>query len=145
MASPSGGRVPSGLRRQWERRLKASGFVDIEWRNRGGEPGPYLRGPNWHASTQTHHPDYAGKGAHRGAVARQAHVQEYYRLAGWWLHDADWSAEPPWASAAWELVAQGRYATEVHRTLRRRYRHVSLGAVRRLIRDQERRMREAYT
>lgn len=80
---PRGPRVPPALQAEWDARLRASGFVDAEKASLTGYdsrlPREYERG-----------------------MPRQ----EYYRLAGHWLHDRCWPTRL--RKRVWELHADGK-------------------------------------
>lgn len=102
------------IREKWYAKLRASGFDDIEWSSKAlGVSGPYLKGPNRVAYY---------RGLRYG-------IDEYYRLAGWYMHDNDeWPTEQERQMWAWhaegvrnvEISSRiGQSRASVSRTLKR--------------------------
>jgi DNA-directed RNA polymerase specialized sigma24 family protein len=81
------------LQQRWYKRLARSGFRDIEFtrnqQRRRRRGSPFLQKTP----------------ASSGLRQRQLYAEEYFRLAGWFLHDHDWSQEPAKAKMIWTLHA----------------------------------------
>lgn len=121
------------LQAKWDRKLARKGFVDIECTTEGvrQDDTPYMRGHSLRL-TRSHK---------RGLWLKN---EEWYRLAGQWLYDTDWSTRKyPWAGYAWELVAEGGQHGEVQAALKKRGYKVGPVTLRRFINEESAAMTQA--
>ncbi|NIV38899.1 MAG: hypothetical protein GWN58_58625 [Anaerolineae bacterium] len=79
------------LQKEWYARLKEEGFRDIEWTDDTGKSdSPYLKGANTVAMYRK----------------LQYGLEEYYRVAGWYLHDTEfWKTSDEYT--VWHLHVHG--------------------------------------
>lgn len=89
------------LQKQWYDRLRAEGFVDIEYRNAATGSGDWGFLENHWIGT-----------ARRVVRAMESGTDEFYRLVGWWMHEA-----PRWQTRrhrlAWAAYSAGAIAVEI--------------------------------
>lgn len=110
------------LRAEWYERLRESGFEDIEWGAASGTFSPYLKGRNCVSLCRGY----------------QYGIDEYYRLAGWYLHDnQEWPTEEE--RQIWVWHASGDRGNEIALRLKR-----SKNFVRAVLARHRARMKQLY-
>ena len=90
---------------KWDRKLKASGFVDVEQRLEcGGREGDYLTGS-------------PSSGDLRRGLYKEE-TEEYYTLARQHLHTMKWrSAKDTGRRTVWRMHSEGIPTSVIHRTM----------------------------
>jgi hypothetical protein len=97
------------LKKQWDSKLKASGFSDIEFVTRDGQASPFFNG--YSSQTLANQYDWS--------------KEEYYRRAGLFLHHANWkelypSIERHINKYIWTLWCDGKSFSELSQILEAR-------------------------
>jgi len=110
------------LQKDWERRLKQAGFDDIERKDRVGRAAERLR------------TDVMENISHTLSVGQFEIKQEYYRLAGQFLHEHKFKTS--FERTVWEMHSNGISVVDIVKALqktgRTAYKDKVHGAIKRL-------------